>query len=104
MYKCKIVKNMFIIDLNYIVPLEEVDMHMATHAEHLQKYYDQGIFVAWGRKQPRTGGVILALADSKEKVEKIIREDPFYKYKLAEFAITEFLPGKYRPELSALLG
>lgn len=95
---------MFIIDLTYIVPLEEVDQHMTDHVNHLMKYYDKNIFIAWGRKEPRTGGVILALADSKTTVEEIIKEDPFYKHKLAEFNITEFLTSKYHPDLKGLLG
>jgi uncharacterized protein YciI len=28
---------MFIIDLNYIVPLEKLDAHMAAHVKYLQK-------------------------------------------------------------------
>ena len=95
---------MFIIDLKYIVPLSEVDEHMAEHVTHLDKYYDENVFVAWCRKEPRTGGVILALAGSKEIVETIIKEDPFYKYKLAEFNITEVIPAKYHPDLEKLTG
>ena len=94
---------MFIINLNYIVPLEELDLHMAAHVKFLHKYYKQNVFVASGRKVPRTGGVILALAKSKEDVEKIIREDPFHKCKLAEFSITEFLASQYHPDLKSLL-
>jgi uncharacterized protein YciI len=95
---------MFIIDLKYIVPLGEVDEHMAEHVKHLEKYYDENVFVSWGRKEPRSGGVILAIAASKEIVESAIKEDPFYKHKLAEFTITEFLISKYRPDLKGLLG
>jgi uncharacterized protein YciI len=94
---------MFIIDLHYIVPLEELDAHMIEHVKYLSKYYKENVFVASGRKVPRTGGVILALAESKEAVEKIIVEDPFYKHKLAEFTITEFLTSKYHPQLKKLL-
>jgi uncharacterized protein YciI len=94
---------MFIIDLNYIVPLEELDTHMAAHVKYLKKYYEQNIFIASGRKVPRTGGIILALADSMEAVEKIISEDPFHKHELAEFAIIQFLTSQYHPELKNLL-
>lgn len=90
---------MFIIDLTYIVPLEELDQHMADHVKYLRKYYKKNVFVASGRKVPRSGGIILAMADSKEAIEKIIVEDPFYKYELAEFTITEFLTSQYHPEL-----
>ncbi|WDF76595.1 YciI family protein [Mucilaginibacter sp. KACC 22773] len=95
---------MFIIDINYIVPLEELDTHMVDHVKYLKKYYKKNIFVASGRKVPRTGGIILALATSKAEVEKIITEDPFYKHELAEFTLTEFLTSQYHPELGSLLG
>jgi len=94
---------LFIIDLNYIVPLEELDVHMADHVRYLRKYYRQNVFVASGRKVPRTGGIILALAGSVEEVEKIISEDPFYKHELAEFTITQFLTSQYHPDLKKLL-
>lgn len=94
---------MFIVSLNYVVPLEILDAHMADHVRFLRKYYKQNVFVASGRKVPRTGGIILALAKSREEVEKIIAEDPFYIHKLAEFTITEFLTSQYHPELKKLL-
>ena len=94
---------MYIIDLNYIVPLEELDQHMAEHVKYLRKYYKKNRFVASGRKVPRTGGIILALADTKEQVEEIIKEDPFYKHELAEFTITQFLTSQYHEDLKHLL-
>src|SRR6187431_1292816 len=94
---------MFIINLHYIVPLEQLDAHMADHVKFLNKYYKQNVFVASGRKVPRTGGIILALADSREAVDAIIKEDPFYIHKLAEFNVTEFLTSQSHPDLKKLL-
>jgi len=94
---------MFIIDLNYIVPLEELDTHMADHVKYLRKYYKKNVFVASGRKVPRTGGIILAVAASVEELKKVIAEDPFYKHQLAEFTITQFLTSQYHPDLKKLL-
>jgi uncharacterized protein YciI len=94
---------MFIISLHYIVPLEQLDAHMTDHVKFLRHYYKKNIFVASGRKVPRTGGIILALAKSKEDVEQIISEDPFFIHRLAEFTITEFLTSQYHPELKKLL-
>jgi uncharacterized protein YciI len=94
---------MFIVNLTYIVPLEQLDLHMNEHVKFLRKYYKQNVFVASGRKVPRTGGIILALAKSKEEIEKIIEEDPFHVHKLAEFSITEFLTSQYHPALKDLL-
>lgn len=95
---------MFIVDLKYIVPLEELDKHMTDHVKFLRKYYKQNVFVASGRKVPRTGGIILAQAESREALDRIISEDPFYIHNLAEFSVTEFLTSQYHPELKNLLG
>src|SRR5688572_27098558 len=94
---------MFIINLHYIVPLDKLDAHMTDHVKFLQKYYKLDVFVASGRKVPRTGGIILALAHSKEALDNIIREDPFYIHKLAEFKVTEFLTSQSHPEFKKLL-
>jgi uncharacterized protein YciI len=94
---------MFVIDLKYIVPLETLDAHMSEHVKFLRKYYSQNVFVASGRKVPRTGGIILALADSREALDQILKEDPFFVRGLAEFRITEFQTSQYHPELKKLL-
>lgn len=94
---------MFLIDLEYIAPLEVVDAYMEVHLNHLKKYYDEKVLIVWGRKVPLTGGFIVANASSKEKIEKVISEDPFYKRNVAKFTITEFLTSVYHPDLMTLL-
>ncbi|GGH04183.1 YciI family protein [Mucilaginibacter phyllosphaerae] len=94
---------MFIISLTYIVPLEELDKHMDAHVAYLKKYYAAEVFIMSGRKVPRTGGVIIAQADAKEILEKIIAEDPFHKHKLARFEITEFLASQSHPALKEVI-
>lgn len=94
---------MFVISLNYIVPLEELDQHMEAHVRYLKKYYAADVFIMSGRKVPRTGGVIIAQADSKEILEQIIAEDPFHQHRLAEFEITEFLASQSHKDLKGLL-
>jgi uncharacterized protein YciI len=81
---------MFVIELIYKATLAEIDAHMAAHMRFLKKYYASGNFVVSGRKIPRDGGVIIALADSREQVEAIAREDPFCARGLAEFRVIEF--------------
>jgi len=94
---------MFIVDLQYIVPLEELDKHMAAHIQYLNKYYAKNIFIASGRKVPRTGGIILAMTKDEATLKKILMEDPFYKHRLADFSITQFLTSQYHPDLKSLL-
>ena len=94
---------MIIIDLKYIVPLTEIDAHMTAHMKFLNKYYAKNIFIASGRKIPRTGGIILAVGITKEEADKIIAEDPFHHHGLAEFTVTEFQTSQMRKELKGIL-
>jgi len=94
---------MFIIDLHYIVPLEEIDRHMKEHMTFVNACYQNNIFIASGRKVPRTGGIIVAMAASKEQMQAIMNEDPFCKLKLAEVTITEFQTSQHHPDLKKLL-
>jgi uncharacterized protein YciI len=94
---------MFVIDLHYVVPLEKLDEHMEDHVRYLRKYYKRNIFIASGRKVPRTGGIILARTESKEKILEILREDPFFKYQLATFTVTEFQTSQMHPGFKALM-
>ena len=86
---------MYIVNLNYIKEVSEVEKHLEEHIKFLEKYYEMGKFICSGRKNPRTGGVILLNAESLSEVEKIILEDPFNANEIAEYEITEFFPTKY---------
>lgn len=81
-----------IISLTYKVPLEKVDEARNGHLEFLEKCYEKSIFIASGPKVPRTGGIILAKDVTKEELEGIIKEDPFYQQQIAEYEIIEFTP------------
>ena len=86
---------MYIVNLNYIKEVSEVEKYLEEHIKFLEKYYKMGKFICSGRKNPRTGGVILLNAESLSEVEKIILEDPFNANEIAEYEITEFFPTKY---------
>jgi uncharacterized protein YciI len=64
--------------------------------------YEKKIFIASGRKIPRTGGVILAKAKNKEELNAIIEQDPFYRNGVAEYEVTEFIPSMTLPEFANL--
>jgi uncharacterized protein YciI len=81
---------MFVIELIYKAPLEEIDAHMRAHVRFLNKYYAAGNFLVSGRKMPREGGIILAVAKSRQAVEAIMQEDPFCTRCLADIRIIEF--------------
>jgi len=94
---------MFIIDITYQVPLEQIDRHMKEHMIFLNKHYDAGHFLLSGRKLPRTGGIIISKASSKQELEGWLAEDPFFNHQLATFTITEFNPSQFQAELSSFI-
>jgi uncharacterized protein YciI len=81
---------MFVIELVYKAALAAIDAHMAAHVTFLKKYYAAGNFLVSGRKVPRDGGIILAVGKTRQQIETIVKEDPFYEHGLAEFRIIEF--------------
>lgn len=79
---------MIIVSLTYRVPVEHVEPHLAAHMAFIEKGYADGMFVASGRKVPRTGGVILARGDI-ETVRTFCLTDPFLVHALADLELTE---------------
>ena len=84
--------NWFVVSLHYIAPLSAIDAAMRAHVAFLERQRKAGTFIAWGRKVPRTGGIILARGDSRAAIEQLMRDDPFVAEGLAEVDVTEFAP------------
>ncbi len=95
---------MFIISLNYIVSLDQIDSSLQEHVSFLKAQYKQGNFIASGRKIPRTGGIILATAKSVEEINAIVEKDPFFTKGFAQYEITEFSPTMTVSEFDGLQG
>jgi uncharacterized protein YciI len=81
---------MFVIELTYKAPLTELDACMKAHVAFLEEQYAAGRFIVSGRQVPRTGGIIIATANSRAEVEQIMRRDPFAARGLADVRIVEF--------------
>ncbi len=81
---------MFVIELEYIADLSEIDARMPEHVAWLKKQYAAGRFLVSGRKVPRDGGVIIAVGEGREQIERLVGEDPFVTHGLARFRVIEF--------------
>ena len=68
---------MFIVTLTYLKPVEEVDALMRDHVAWLETGYADGLFIASGRRVPRTGGVILARSGDAQALHETLARDPF---------------------------
>ena len=86
--------SLFVISLRYLVSLERIDAAMKKHVVFLDKHFEQKDFLVSGRQVPRTGGIIIARGKSREAVERIMRQDPFVKAKLATVDIVEFVASR----------
>ena len=92
-------KSLFVIELIYKASLPEIDASMTAHVRFLKKYYAAGQFLVSGRKIPRDGGVILAVADSREQIDAIMREDPFCTRGLADCRVIQFRASQHAADI-----
>ncbi|QKV91783.1 hypothetical protein HUT19_08540 [Streptomyces sp. NA02950] len=90
---------MFILDVTYTAPLDRVEALLPQHIAWLDEQYAAGVFIASGRKEPRVGGVILAVGDDRAGIEELVTSDPFSLAGVGEYTITEFIATKTAPAL-----
>jgi uncharacterized protein YciI len=76
---------------------------MRAHMAFLKKHYAAGTFVVSGRKIPRDGGIIIAVAETRAEIEAIVNEDPFVKLGLADFRLIEFRASQRADDIDALI-
>lgn len=95
--------NLFLIDLTYVKPVEEIDPLLEAHYAFLDRQYADGIFLASGPKVPRTGGAIIARGTDRAALEEILTQDPFFQAKVAEYTVTEFIPKRHAVSLQEAL-
>ena len=92
-----------VIVLTYVKPLDEVDAQLSAHVEWLKKGYANGLFLASGRKIPRSGGVILAKGDNMDLLRAWLSQDPFQQSGVAKVDIIPFEATMAAPPLQNLL-
>ncbi|MFE7168538.1 YciI family protein [Streptomyces sp. NPDC057616] len=90
---------MFVLELTYTAPLDAVDTLLPDHVAWLDEQYGKGIFLASGRKEPRDGGGVLAVAEDRARIEEVVAGDPFTVAGVCAYRITEFRATKTAPEL-----
>ncbi|MGW0883646.1 YciI family protein [Streptomyces sp. NPDC002671] len=91
---------MFVLELTYTAPLDAVDAVLPDHMTWLEEQYENGFFLASGRKNPRDGGVILAVAEDRARIEELVAGDPFVAAGVCAYRVTEFIATKTAAELA----
>lgn len=94
---------MFIIQLQYKVPLDEVEQYVQAHRDFLDNYYQKGLLVASGPLKPRTGGIIIAAINNRAELEAIFEQDPYRLADVADYQFIEFTPAKHCEALREMI-
>ena len=89
----------FLVDINYLLPFEQIADILQDHRAFLQTGYDKGILLMSGPREPRTGGYVIARAESQAALEAFFENDPYKIKKVATHSFVEFNPVKFQPWL-----
>lgn len=81
---------MYLLNVSYIQPIEEVVKHQETHSVWVKKYISEGIFLIAGPKKSKMGGAILVKSIDKQRLNNILAEDSFIEHDMAEYQIIDF--------------
>jgi uncharacterized protein YciI len=87
---------LYVVLLHYTAPLAEVDAVRAAHLAHVARYAADGVFLAWARRAPPVGGVLLAAAADRPSLDAIIAGDPYVRTGVARAEVVEFNPANVR--------
>lgn len=82
---------MLMVSISYVAPPEEVERLRAPHLEWLRQGYEAGHFIGWGRKNPPTGGIVLARGD-RAAIAALAQTDPFVTGNVATAEVIEWTP------------
>lgn len=93
---------MYIVFLTYTRPIEEVEALLETHVDWLNRYFTAGAFISAGRKDPRTGGMIMVREMDRKQLDSILAEDPFQK--VASYDVTKVNITRSADKFAALTG
>ncbi|RPD98967.1 hypothetical protein BBB56_14745 [Candidatus Pantoea deserta] len=93
---------MYIVSLSYFRPVEEVEALLEPHIQWLDRYFAAGAFIAAGRKDPRTGGIVLAKEMDRARLDAILAEDPFVA--VANYEVTKLNVTRATDDFAALVG
>ena len=96
----------FVLEGEHLVPFEQRDPAViAEHRAFLQNGYERGHFLLSGPQVPPNGGFLVARAETRDALDRMLEGEPFVRDKLMHFVrITEFDPVQHQPVLAEWFG
>ena len=89
----------FIIEIIFSKPMEAIEKIVPDHRAFLQTGYDKDLLLCSGPLNPRTGGMVVARAESMEAIQEFFKADPYKLNDVADYRFSEFNPVKFHPIL-----
>lgn len=86
----------YVVEITYKAPIEKIEELTPIHRDFLQTGYESGMLLVSGPKVPRTGGIVIAKANSMEELAKFFKNDPYTLNDAADYSFIEFNPKSYQ--------
>ncbi|MFC3032624.1 YciI family protein [Pseudoalteromonas fenneropenaei] len=83
---------MFLVDMTFTDVSQITPELTEQHRNYLAKEYQSQNLLFGGRKEPRTGGILLSKHSNEATLKQVLDNDPFIKRGLVRYHITEFTP------------
>ena len=87
----------FVVEITYRVPAESLGETLTAHRAFLQTGYDRGLLLLSGPQNPKTGGIVIARAESAADIQEFFTHDPYRLQGYADYRFVEFDPVKRQP-------
>jgi uncharacterized protein YciI len=81
---------MFLLNISYKTHPSAVEPHAPAHADWVKQHIQSGEFLVAGPKKSGLGGVILARAMDRAKLQALLQADSFVQADVADYEVVEF--------------
>ncbi|MER8268061.1 YciI family protein [Streptomyces griseus] len=79
---------MFLLLNTYTVPTKAIDEALPRHRRWVEHHFAENHFIFGGRREPRTGGFVIAATDNEDEVRAYLEDEPLFAEGLVTWEIT----------------
>ncbi|MFF2140027.1 YciI family protein [Streptomyces sp. NPDC058193] len=78
---------MFLLLNTYTVPTKAIDEALPRHRRWVEHHFAENHFIFGGRREPRTGGFVIAASDDEAEVRGYLEDEPLFAEGLVTWEI-----------------
>ncbi|MEU6158483.1 YciI family protein [Streptomyces sp. NPDC047130] len=83
---------MYILMNTYTVPTQAIDAELPRHRRWVEHHFAEGHFIFGGRREPRTGGFVVAATDDEGEAREYLEEEPLFAQGLVTWELFGLVP------------